>query len=222
MWYRVAAEPREKGSSIRFEIVVRLPSKSDSGQPAGSAVSVSQLWGIGYFRQDVSSSDPVCSSDFTTLPFVAANDEIWAAGGWRGVVDHSSSCGCRTLPGQWTGLRNEMLDRGTALPHSRIPRGPMSELQLSRSWRPGERSGARWLPRPVSAMVSHPIMAFGGRNCCECHLRKDETGGGGSGAPLRPSAFSLYDMRVGCHRVFGVACRLSPVACRLSSCRKTW
>lgn len=46
--------------------------------------------------------------------------------------------------------------------------------------------------------------------------------GGGSGAPLPPSAFSLYDMRVGCHRVFGVACRLSPVACRLSSCRKTW
>lgn len=94
----------------------------------------------------------MCPAAILSVPVISRRCLLWrrtmrsgrlAAGGWRGVVDHSSSCGCRTLPGQWTGLRNEMLDRGTALPHSRIPRGPMSELQLGRAWRPGERSGAR-------------------------------------------------------------------------------
>lgn len=47
-WYRVAAEPREKGSCIRFGIVVRLPCKSHSIQSAGS--SAVQCLDFGVFR----------------------------------------------------------------------------------------------------------------------------------------------------------------------------
>lgn len=66
-----------------------------------------------------------------TMPSVAANDEIWASGGWRGLVNHSSCWWLaagrfEVLPGQWTGLRNELLARGTALPHSHIPWGQVS------------------------------------------------------------------------------------------------
>lgn len=67
-------------------------------------------------------------------------------------------------------------------------------------------------------MVSHPIMAFGGRNCCECHLRKDETGGGARGLLYGPQ--HLVCMICGLDAIVSlaspVACRLSLVACRLS------